>query len=57
MIEHCEQIVGEDPSSLFGGPPQRLDTEEMGSGMKYVFNSSTVFVCIEFVIVIAVLLD
>ena len=52
MIEHCEQIVGEDPSSLFGGPPQRLDTEEMGSGMKYVFNSSAVFV-----IVIAVLLD
>ncbi|CAK6971063.1 rho GTPase-activating protein 20-like [Scomber scombrus] len=31
MIEHCEQIVGEDPSSLFGGPPQRLNTEEMES--------------------------
>ncbi|KAK1876468.1 Rho GTPase-activating protein 20 [Dissostichus eleginoides] len=30
MIEHCQQILGEDPSSLFGGPPQRL-TDEMGS--------------------------
>lgn len=32
MIEHCQQILGEDPSSLFGGPPQRLNTDEMGSG-------------------------
>ncbi|TNN31614.1 Rho GTPase-activating protein 20 [Liparis tanakae] len=31
MIEHCEQIVGEDPSSLFGGPPRRLAAEETGS--------------------------
>uniref|UniRef100_A0A8C2WQL6 Rho-GAP domain-containing protein n=1 Tax=Cyclopterus lumpus TaxID=8103 RepID=A0A8C2WQL6_CYCLU len=31
MIEHCQQIVGEDPASLFGGPPQRLSTEETGS--------------------------
>ncbi|KAM7365405.1 hypothetical protein PAMP_016336 [Pampus punctatissimus] len=31
MIEHCQLILGEDPSSLFGGPPQRLNTEEMGS--------------------------
>ncbi|KAM6893046.1 rho GTPase-activating protein 20-like [Lycodopsis pacificus] len=31
MIEHCQQIVGEDPSSLFGGPPQRLNTDETGS--------------------------
>ncbi|XP_041835156.1 rho GTPase-activating protein 20-like [Melanotaenia boesemani] len=31
MIEHCQQILGEDPSSLFGGPPQRLNSEEMGS--------------------------
>ncbi|XP_068575787.1 rho GTPase-activating protein 20-like [Cebidichthys violaceus] len=31
MIEHCQQIVGEDPSSLFGGPPQRLDTDETDS--------------------------
>ncbi|XP_051283311.1 rho GTPase-activating protein 20-like isoform X2 [Dicentrarchus labrax] len=31
MIEHCQQILGEDPSSLFGGPPQRLNTDEMGS--------------------------
>ncbi|XP_077955599.1 rho GTPase-activating protein 20 isoform X2 [Gasterosteus aculeatus] len=30
MIEHCQQILGENPSSLFGGPPQRL-TDEMGS--------------------------
>lgn len=31
MIEHCQQILGEDPSSLFGGPPQRLDSEETGT--------------------------
>ncbi|XP_035533956.1 LOW QUALITY PROTEIN: rho GTPase-activating protein 20-like [Morone saxatilis] len=31
MIEHCQQILGEDPSSVFGGPPQRLNTDEMGS--------------------------
>ncbi|XP_029303360.1 rho GTPase-activating protein 20-like [Cottoperca gobio] len=31
MIEHCQQILGADPSSLFGGPPQRLNTDEMGS--------------------------
>ncbi|XP_037617577.1 rho GTPase-activating protein 20-like [Sebastes umbrosus] len=31
MIEHCQQIVGEDPSSLFGGPPQRLNDDEIGS--------------------------
>ncbi|KAM9328783.1 rho GTPase-activating protein 20-like [Pholidichthys leucotaenia] len=31
MIEHCQQILGEEPSSLFGGPPQRDNTEEMGS--------------------------
>lgn len=34
MIEHCQQILGEDPSSLFGGPPQRPNTEEIGSGTK-----------------------
>ncbi|XP_049426750.1 rho GTPase-activating protein 20-like [Epinephelus fuscoguttatus] len=31
MIEHCQQILGEIPSTLFGGPPQRLNTDEMGS--------------------------
>ncbi|KAM6893493.1 rho GTPase-activating protein 20-like [Xenentodon cancila] len=31
MIDHCQQILGVDPSSLFGGPPQRLDKEEMAS--------------------------
>ncbi|XP_071757286.2 rho GTPase-activating protein 20-like [Centroberyx gerrardi] len=31
MIEHCQQLIGEDPSSLYGGPPQRPNTEEMGS--------------------------
>ncbi|GLD64833.1 rho GTPase-activating protein 20-like protein [Lates japonicus] len=31
MIEHCQQILGEDPSSLFGGPPTRLNTDETGS--------------------------
>ncbi|XP_026157260.1 paraspeckle component 1 isoform X2 [Mastacembelus armatus] len=30
MIDHCEQILGEDPSSLFGGPPQKANTEETG---------------------------
>ncbi|KAF3706333.1 Rho GTPase-activating protein 20 Rho-type GTPase-activating protein 20 [Channa argus] len=33
MIDHCKQILGEDPSSLFGGPPQRLTTEETGSDL------------------------
>ncbi|XP_035808866.2 rho GTPase-activating protein 20-like [Amphiprion ocellaris] len=31
MIEHCQQILREDPSSLFGGPPQRVNSEETGS--------------------------
>lgn len=34
MIEHCQQVLGEDPSSLFGGPPQRCNDDEMGSGRK-----------------------
>ncbi|XP_008281371.1 rho GTPase-activating protein 20 [Stegastes partitus] len=32
MIEHSQQILGEDPSSLFGGAPQRVNSEETGSG-------------------------
>ncbi|XP_034470223.1 rho GTPase-activating protein 20-like [Hippoglossus hippoglossus] len=31
MIEHCQQILGEDPTSLFGGLPQKLNTDELGS--------------------------
>ncbi|CAJ1087036.1 rho GTPase-activating protein 20-like isoform X1 [Xyrichtys novacula] len=31
MIDHCQGILGEDPISLFGGPPQRVSSEEMGS--------------------------
>ncbi|XP_074520988.1 rho GTPase-activating protein 20-like [Halichoeres trimaculatus] len=31
MIEHCQGILGESPSSLFGGPPQSANAEEMGS--------------------------
>lgn len=31
MIEHCQRVLREDPSSLFGGPPQRLNSEEMGT--------------------------
>ncbi|XP_038161710.1 rho GTPase-activating protein 20-like isoform X2 [Cyprinodon tularosa] len=31
MIDHCVQILGEEPSSLFGGPPQRRNSEESGS--------------------------
>ncbi|XP_069568863.1 uncharacterized protein [Brachyistius frenatus] len=34
MIEHCREILREDPSSLFGGPPRRLDGEETGSGAR-----------------------
>lgn len=30
MIDHCQQILGEDPCSMFGGPPQRLTPEETG---------------------------
>ena len=36
MIEHCQQILGEDPSTLFGGPPQRFNAEETGSGTETV---------------------
>lgn len=32
MINHCQQILGEDPSSLFGGPPPRINADEMGPG-------------------------
>ncbi|XP_060923332.1 rho GTPase-activating protein 20-like [Limanda limanda] len=28
MIEHCQLILGEDPTSLFGGLPQKLNTDE-----------------------------
>ncbi|KAF7664160.1 hypothetical protein LDENG_00187190, partial [Lucifuga dentata] len=31
MIDHCQQVLGEDPSSLFGGPPQRHIPKETGS--------------------------
>ncbi|CAL8407063.1 unnamed protein product [Arctogadus glacialis] len=27
MIDHCKQIMESDPSSVFGGPPQRRDEE------------------------------
>lgn len=41
MIEHCQQILGHDPSSLFGGPPLKPTPEETGSGLKtLVFFSS-----------------
>lgn len=32
MIEHCRQILGDDPSSLFGGRPPEPSPEETGSG-------------------------
>nr|XP_043903796.1 rho GTPase-activating protein 20-like isoform X2 [Solea senegalensis] len=35
MIEHCQQILGEDPRSLFGGPPQRRHCDETGSDSSY----------------------
>ncbi|RVE75351.1 hypothetical protein OJAV_G00015740 [Oryzias javanicus] len=31
MIERCQQILGEEPASLFGGPPQRRSEDESGS--------------------------
>ncbi|KAM9836017.1 LOW QUALITY PROTEIN: rho GTPase-activating protein 20-like [Aulostomus maculatus] len=31
MIEHCQQILGVEPTSLYGGPPRRRNTEEMSS--------------------------
>nr|XP_057906929.1 rho GTPase-activating protein 20-like isoform X1 [Doryrhamphus excisus] len=37
MIEHCQQILGEDPSSLFGGLPQRLCTEEETGSDKWLY--------------------
>ncbi|XP_020565969.1 rho GTPase-activating protein 20 isoform X2 [Oryzias latipes] len=30
MIERCQQILGEEPSSLFGGPPQRHSEDDSG---------------------------
>uniref|UniRef100_A0A3B4WRJ2 Rho-GAP domain-containing protein n=1 Tax=Seriola lalandi dorsalis TaxID=1841481 RepID=A0A3B4WRJ2_SERLL len=41
MIEHCQQILGEDPSSLFGGPPQRRSDDEMGSDWIYPLTDSS----------------
>uniref|UniRef100_A0A665U2R0 Rho-GAP domain-containing protein n=2 Tax=Echeneis naucrates TaxID=173247 RepID=A0A665U2R0_ECHNA len=41
MIEHCEQIIGEAPSSLFGGLPQRHNTEETGSDLWYPLTDSS----------------
>ncbi|XP_041637525.1 rho GTPase-activating protein 20-like isoform X2 [Cheilinus undulatus] len=41
MIEHCQQILGENPSNLFGGPPQRVATEEMGSDWLYPMTDSS----------------
>ncbi|XP_047187946.1 rho GTPase-activating protein 20-like [Scophthalmus maximus] len=41
MIESCQRILGEDPASLFGGPPLRLDTDEMGSDWTYPLTDSS----------------
>lgn len=32
MIDHCQEILEQEPSSLFGGPPQRPDTAEVETG-------------------------
>lgn len=32
MIDRCEEILGQEPSSLFGGAPQRLSGDDVGSG-------------------------
>ncbi|XP_061546603.1 rho GTPase-activating protein 20-like [Phycodurus eques] len=37
MIEHCQQILGEEPFSLFGGSPQRLNTQETGLCDKWTY--------------------
>lgn len=39
MIEHCRQMLGEEPSSLFGGAPLKPAPEEMGSGSKLLLVS------------------
>ncbi|KAJ3584814.1 hypothetical protein NHX12_015309 [Muraenolepis orangiensis] len=31
IIDHCQQVIGEEPSSLFGGPPQRHSDEDTPS--------------------------
>lgn len=40
MIDHCQQILGEDPCSMFGGPPQRLTPEETESWQYPLTDSS-----------------
>ncbi|KAM9766910.1 LOW QUALITY PROTEIN: rho GTPase-activating protein 20-like [Menidia menidia] len=37
MMEHSQQITGEDPSVLFGGRPQRRDSEETGSAESWSY--------------------
>ncbi|KAK0140458.1 Rho GTPase-activating protein 20 [Merluccius polli] len=31
MIDHCQQILGQEPSAVFGGPPQRCGDEDTPS--------------------------
>lgn len=45
MIEHCQQILGEDPSSLFGGPPQRLNPEETSAGTELHGQQTILVLC------------
>ncbi|XP_061658156.1 rho GTPase-activating protein 20-like isoform X2 [Syngnathoides biaculeatus] len=37
MIEHCQQILGEEPCSLFGDSPLRLNTQETGLCDKWTY--------------------
>ncbi|XP_049608216.1 rho GTPase-activating protein 20-like isoform X2 [Syngnathus scovelli] len=40
MIEHCQQIVGEEHTSLFGDSPHRLNTQETRFDDKWMTDSS-----------------
>ncbi|XP_051908537.1 rho GTPase-activating protein 20-like [Hippocampus zosterae] len=37
MIEHCQQIMEEEPSFLFGGSPRRRNTQETGPDDKWTY--------------------
>ncbi|KAJ0009509.1 hypothetical protein NQD34_001211 [Periophthalmus magnuspinnatus] len=41
MIEHCQMIFGEDPSTMLGGPPQRQTPEEETESWQYPLTDSS----------------
>lgn len=38
MIDHCQEILEQEPFSMFGGPPQRPDTAEVETGTQFILN-------------------